>query len=33
VDWCDMTDPVKTLERFLQEITARFPNGVSLTLI
>lgn len=33
VDWCDLDDPIKTLEHFLREINGRFPNGVSLTLL
>lgn len=33
VDWCDLTDPVGTLDRFLAVIHTRFPSGLQLALI
>lgn len=32
-DWYDLTNPKATLERFLDEIHARFPNGIQATFI
>lgn len=33
VDWCDVNDPLSTLERFLDIIHSRFRNGHQLALI
>ena len=33
VEWCDLTDPVGTLDRFLDVIHARFAAGLQLALI
>lgn len=33
VDWCDFSDPVATLERFLEIIRTRFPSGVLLDML
>ena len=33
IDWYDTNNPQTTLERFLDEINARFPNGIQTTLL
>ena len=33
ISWYDMRNPQATLERFLDEIKARFPNGIQTTLL
>lgn len=33
VDWYDVNSPMKTLERFLEEIHGTFPNGYQLALV
>ena len=32
VNWCDVSDPYGTLERFLAMIHARFPAGIQLDM-
>lgn len=32
VAWCDLANPIRTLERFLHEIRARFPAGLQLSI-
>ena len=32
VDWYDLNDPMKTLERFLQIVQTRFPSGYQLDM-
>ena len=31
IDWYDPSRPIQTLERFLDEVHARFPNGIQTT--
>lgn len=33
IDWYDLSDPLRTLERFLQEFNARFPSGISIAIL
>jgi hypothetical protein len=33
IDWYNADDPQATLERFLDEINARFPNGFQTTIL
>jgi hypothetical protein len=33
VDWYNVSDPFRTLERFLEIINARFPRGIQMELI
>jgi hypothetical protein len=33
VDWYDVNDPFRTLERFLEMINTHFPNGIQMELI
>jgi hypothetical protein len=33
IDWYDAADPQSTLERFLDEIHTRFPNGIQTMLL
>ena|ERR1041384_2592142 len=33
IDWYDVNDPLRTLERFLAEIRTRFPAGYQLAMI
>jgi hypothetical protein len=33
IDWYDVTDPLRTLERFLKEFSARFPSGITVAMV
>ncbi|NLX26819.1 MAG: hypothetical protein GXY61_12830 [Lentisphaerae bacterium] len=33
IDWYDTNNPVKTLERFLDEVHARFRNGIQMIMV
>jgi hypothetical protein len=33
IDWYNVTDPLRTLERFLKEFSARFPSGITVAMV
>ena len=33
IDWYDVNDPLRTLERFLKEFKARFPSGITVAIV